>query len=246
MEQSVVACDHTLVICTPNYAAKSTERKGGVGYEQQIISGQIAAGIERRKFIPVVRRGEFEPGNECAVPPHFTGILAIDLRDGPQSEDGFELLLRAIFGRPEFVPPELGAPPRFEHVGDKPSRSVRLPTVEFDGWGLRSGVASAEIYPETFHIPTDEQRANVRPGDFVKLQFEVAAEAENDPEETEMWGERMWVLLKGTIGPYLWGTLNNVPSFGDSHPDLKVDSEVIFLPEHIIDIHEADAGTHVD
>src|SRR5690242_14322301 len=48
MEGNLTACDKTLIICTPNYAAKSIERKGGVGYEQQIISGHIAAGVERR------------------------------------------------------------------------------------------------------------------------------------------------------------------------------------------------------
>jgi hypothetical protein len=55
METQTTRCDHVLIVCTPTYASKSIDRTGGVGYEQQIISGQIAAGIERRKLIPIVR-----------------------------------------------------------------------------------------------------------------------------------------------------------------------------------------------
>lgn len=236
MEQQVAICDRTLVICTPNYATKSVERKGGVGYEQQIISGHIAGGVERRRFIPVVRQGSFEPGSDCAIPLHFLGTMAIDLRDSPNFEAAFEVLLRAIFKNPAAKAPMLGSIPNFETSEDRPSRTLRLPSLELDGWELRSGVVSAESYPDTFHIPSDEERANVKRGDVVKLQFEVAVESEENVDETELWGERMWVVVKGHVGPYLWGLLNNVPSFEDGHPDLKVESEIIFLPEHIIDI----------
>lgn len=76
--------------------------------------------------------------------------------------------------------------------------------------------------------------------DFVKLAFEVA---ENEPEGddgVEMFSERMWVQVRGAYGPYFWGTLYNNPSFDGSGIGLEFGSEVIFLPEHIIDIVDAD------
>ena len=247
MEEKVSTCDHVLIICTPSYAVKSTERKGGVGYEQQIISGQIAAGIERRKFIPVVRVGDFTPGLECAIPPHFFGILALDMREGSHFDDVFEVLIRTIFREPKLTKPQLGAKPDFTGVSRRPKRALRLPSLEFDGWELRSGVASAESYPETFQIPSSEERSSIGVGDIVKLHFSVAAEGEDDPDETVVLSERMWVIVKGITAPYLWGVLDNVPSWSTDEVeeeekfDLKLGSEVVFLPEHILSIHK-DAG----
>lgn len=244
MEVQVAMCDHVLIVCTPAYAEKSTERKGGVGYEQQIISGQIAAGIERRKFIPIVRKGEFTLGPECAIPPHFLGILALDMREGSHFDDVFEILIRTIFREPKLTKPELGEKPDFTGTSRRPKRSLRLPSLEFDGWELRSGVASSENHPETFRIPSVEERSSIGVGDIVKLHFAVAAEQEDDPDETVVLNERMWVIVKGTAAPYLWGVLDNVPSWseeGDDEFDLKLGSEVVFLPEHILDIYR-DAG----
>jgi len=39
MERKIAASGHVLVICTPQYARRANARLGGVGYEQQIISG---------------------------------------------------------------------------------------------------------------------------------------------------------------------------------------------------------------
>jgi hypothetical protein len=245
MEAQAYHCDHVLVICTPSYAAKSTERKGGVGYEQQIISGQIAAGIDRKKFIPIVRKGEFTPGVGCAIPPHFLGTLALDMRDGSRFDDVFEVLIRTIFRDPKFPKPIIGERPNFDGGTKLPNRALRLPSLEFDGWELRSGVASAENFPDTFHIPTFEDRANISAGDIVKLQFAVAAEDEEGSEGFEILYERMWVIVKGFAGPYIWGVLDNIPSWSEDDGtdgfDLKLGAEVVFLPEHIIGIHQ-DAG----
>lgn len=60
MEQEVEAADFALVVCTPSYAHKSNKRQGGVGYEQQIVSGQLMSGTARSKFIPILRKGEAE------------------------------------------------------------------------------------------------------------------------------------------------------------------------------------------
>lgn len=242
MESEITACDFVIVVCTPSYAMKSTDRTGGVGYEQQIITGNLASGIERRKFIPIVRDGEMSAGPQLAIPPHFQGILAIDMRGPAGLEHQIEGLLRAVFRVPALSAPPLGKRPRFAQdasessASQKPSRPARLAVMEFDGWHLVSGVAMNERYPDTFSIPSAESRGAVMPGDFVKLGFEVAAEDPDEEGGVTTLSERMWIKLVGSYGPYLWGTLHNQPTFDGEEIELTFGSEVVFLPEHIIDI----------
>src|SRR5436309_339431 len=99
MESKIRSSGHVLVICTPQYAKRANKPVGGVGYEQQIISGRIAAGIARRKFIPIVRAGEIGLGPKCAIPDHFIGSFALDMRVKRLSTSVFEDLLRAIFNK---------------------------------------------------------------------------------------------------------------------------------------------------
>jgi hypothetical protein len=217
MEQKIKSSGHVLVICTPNYAEKSNTRRGGVGYEQQIISGRIAAGIPRRKFIPIVRAGPLTSEKGGAIPTHFDGIYALDMRKGISAKS-LESLLRTIFNRPRIPSPA--------HV-----KSIRLPDLETDGWYLRSGVLSHQLYPKTFYLPPEGARRSVRPGNYVKLNFEILE------RDGEVSGERMWVKVTGNEGPYFKGTLANAPiSDQKSRNKLKFGSQVVFLPEHVIDI----------
>ncbi len=111
MERSVINSDYVLVICTPKYAKKSNERKGGVGYEQQIISGQLLYGTPREKFIPVIRSGSLN-GTACALPGHFIATKAIDFRKvkADQIADSmqFNKLVGAIFSLASAEPPPSG------------------------------------------------------------------------------------------------------------------------------------------
>ncbi|WP_293943456.1 toll/interleukin-1 receptor domain-containing protein [Sphingomonas sp.] len=244
MEEQVSQCDFILVICTPNYATKSVKRTGGVGYEQQIISGQIAAGVERRKFIPIVREGDFSASERSAIPPHFLGIYAIDMRSESAMDDQIEGLLRAIYKVPAITAPPLGSKPTFalsSSASTRPTRAARLAAIEFDGYHLLSGVVMNEQYPDTFSIPPAEARSAVIPSDFVKLAFEVAVDDPRSDVGVEVIGERMWVRVEGSYGPYIWGNLFNMPSFGGEEIDLTHGSEVVFLPEHIIDIVDAES-----
>ena len=51
MEKSISDSDYVLVICTPKYKEKSDNRKGGVGYEGHIISGELLSTGNERQFI---------------------------------------------------------------------------------------------------------------------------------------------------------------------------------------------------
>jgi hypothetical protein len=241
MEVEIVTCDYVLIVCTPNYYTKSLTRKGGVGYEQQIISGYLAAGQARGKFIPVVRKGNFEPGDNCAVPPHFAGILAVDLRDDTMAEHGQEQVLRAIFKVPLYEPPPIGERPQWGTIAVLVDEieELRLATLDLDGWELNSGLAQHHRTPETFYMPSEKERRTLVEGDIVKLIFNISIPPdEDDPDAPQTFGERMWVIVQRRVGPYYVGELNNNPVTSDEQDKLYAGSEVIFLPEHVIDIED--------
>jgi hypothetical protein len=190
-----------------------------VGYEQQIISGRIAAGIARRKFIPIVRSGEIALGPRCAIPDHFVGSLALDMRAKRLRTEVFEDLLRAIFNAKKL--------PRKRQTAGR-AGLIRLPSLRNDGWHLLSGVDSHRRAPKTFHIPPERDRTQLKTGDAAKLIFDI-----KDPSGG-VFGERMWVELTGKLGPYYLGDLRNQPLA--ARKNLKWGSPVVFLPEHVIDI----------
>lgn len=248
MEVEVHASDFVLVTCTKAYCRKALAREGGVGYEQQIITGNIVAGKPREQFIPLVRDGEFSPGPDCAIPGQFMGIYAVDMRDGVDMDKATETLLRAIFQQPEHKQPAIGAKPTFLESGAAEAseqvelETLRLPVMEIDGWHLRSGVASHHRWPETFEIPDEKERRGLQKGDIVKLQFDIAVPA--DEELGDVSSERMWVIVERRSGPYYIGTLDNIPTCSDEQDHVHAGDQIVFLPEHVISIY-TDEGQEV-
>lgn len=239
MEVEIVTCEYVLIICTPNYYRKSINRTGGVGYEQQIISGNLAAGQRREKFIPIVRSGTFEPSTDCAVPPHFSGIFAVDMRNEAVFEHAQEQVLRAIFQVPLHAPPPIGQRPQWggDDVLSEEAEEIRLATLDLNGWELASGLAQHHRTPDSFYMPSEKERRTLIEGDVVKLMFNIVVPVyEDEPDASPTFIERMWVIVKARVGPYYVGELNNKPATSDEQDRLVVGSEVIFLPEHVIDI----------
>jgi hypothetical protein len=238
MESEIVGCEKALIICTPDYYKKSLARKGGVGYEQQIISGNIASGVPRDKFIPIVREGEFEQGENCAIPPHFSGIYAIDLRAREITEGMLESVLRAVYGEQEFAPPPIGRKPDFTELKNDDFSPLRLATLVNNGYELSNAEDMHSEHPETFYLPSEEERTNLLIDDTVKLIFQIAVEPDERHAPDGEFGERMWVQVKGKFGPYYVGTLDNNPITTTEQNNIIYDDLVVFLPEHVIDIHE--------
>ncbi|MBL0348208.1 toll/interleukin-1 receptor domain-containing protein [Candidatus Villigracilis affinis] len=94
METAVRENDFVLVICTPKYKEKMDNRKGGVGYEGDIMTGEIFVQGNAEKFIPILRIGEWED----VAPSTFMGKYFIDLHGEPYSEDNYQDLLITLFG----------------------------------------------------------------------------------------------------------------------------------------------------
>jgi hypothetical protein len=88
-----------LIVCTPRSKLRSDQRIGGVGYEGDIITGEVLVYGQRRKFIPILAEGAWEE----SAPTWLLGSLSVDLRD--RSEAGYESLVRTIHQVPVDIPP---------------------------------------------------------------------------------------------------------------------------------------------
>jgi|HubBroStandDraft_6_1064221.scaffolds.fasta_scaffold08611_4 hypothetical protein len=111
MEKSVTNSDFVILICTPDYARKANSRRGGVGYEATIITGELAENINPGKFIPILRHGEWD---SSSLPVWIKTKLGVDLRDNPYSGEQYQELLRALHKEPLKAPP-IGPKPQFEN-----------------------------------------------------------------------------------------------------------------------------------
>jgi hypothetical protein len=106
MEREIRQADYVIIVCTPSYKMKSESRTGGVGYEGGIITAEIFAEQNHRKFIPVLARGSWA---ESAA-SWLRGKSYIDLSEVARYADGYQDLLSTILGtRPK--PPPLGPLP---------------------------------------------------------------------------------------------------------------------------------------
>ncbi len=106
---------------------------------------------------------------------------------------------------------------------------IKYPCYETDHYELDSGVEIQKESPDTFYLPSEESRTNLKPGDLVKLIFRM--EKLSDPESLSV--ERMWVMVKEKNKDCYLGVLDNDP-FGEVH--LQCGQPVCFGPEHVIQI----------
>jgi TIR domain len=95
MEKAISENDFTLIICTPKYKGRSDNREGGVGYEGNIINGQIFSTGNQRKFIPILRIGEAN----ISIPTALDGKKYVDLRDGKYQQSNYQSLLNSLLGQ---------------------------------------------------------------------------------------------------------------------------------------------------
>ena len=113
----------------------------------------------------------------------------------------------------------------------------RLATIEKDYWELESGEARHAKAPDTFWIPSREERESLEVGAGVKLLFIIETEDENSRIEHAV--ERMWVIVKLRLSGIYIGILDSEPATFEPEPGfLARGSEIIFKPEHIIDISQ--------
>jgi hypothetical protein len=101
MEKSIRESDFVLIVCTPYYKERADRRAGGVGYEGDIITGEVFNGAEQRKFIPLLRAGDWAQ----AAPSWLAGKYYVDMRGDPYDEAMYGDLSTTVFNRRELPPP---------------------------------------------------------------------------------------------------------------------------------------------
>ncbi|WP_182858795.1 SEFIR domain-containing protein [Oceanobacillus picturae] len=100
-----------LVICDEVYTTKANGFEGGVGTETVIISDKVYQDVEQTKFVPIVADRNEE--GEAYIPTYLKGSKYIDMSSEQNYEDGYEKLLRNLYGKPEYVRPKRGTVPTF-------------------------------------------------------------------------------------------------------------------------------------
>ena len=148
-------------------------------------------------------------------------ITLLYWQDDPRrAELRAELYAFPYWERPIWVAQQIETAP-FEGLGDRLLWAAEGRIIH--RWHLDSGVELNRQHPETFEIPSTEDRNEVTTGDLVKLVFNTRGGP----------GERMWVKVTHDDRGHLRGKLDCVPVM---FPRLEVDSEIKFTRDNIIDI----------
>lgn len=119
MEQGMTVADRVLVICTDNYNRKSNEGRGGVGYEKNILTGELLQDQSTSKFIPCIRG----VSTDSKTPTCLSGRLYIDFSYDETFEDQLEELLRELHNVPANPRPPIGKNP-FDASDEKQRPSI--------------------------------------------------------------------------------------------------------------------------
>lgn len=115
MESSIRESHFVLLICTPSFAIKANEGKGGVGYEKSIVTGEIFSNAtDETKFVPILRNGS----SKESLPSYLKSRLFVDFREDKSYQASLTELLRHFFKSPEFERPPLGERPNLKTMSD--------------------------------------------------------------------------------------------------------------------------------
>ena len=124
MESSIRESDFVLLICTPAFAQKANEGKGGVGYEKSIVTGEIFSNSSgETKFVPILKSGNVGE----SLPSYLKSRLFADFSARTSYHSSLTELLRHIFDSPEFERPPIGRKPNFETINNRvtPEKEVQ-------------------------------------------------------------------------------------------------------------------------
>ena len=108
--------------------------------------------------------------------------------------------------------------------------SARFPKKDGHGWTLVSVEGRYADHPDTFEIPSQDERSSLLPGDGAKLLFDI--ETRENGRVIDRGVDRMWVIVRSRReGRYL-GVLDSDPGTGDGLV-LHAGDEIVFGPEHV-------------
>jgi len=121
MERGLCSSDRVLLVCTEKYVRKADAGEGGVGYERNIVTPELAKSIDTDRFVPIVRQAD--GGDQMPV---FLGIRRyIDFSD----DDNFDAHVNELVSEIHRMSkkPPLGDPPVVE-IQPAAKELVEVPT----------------------------------------------------------------------------------------------------------------------
>ncbi len=125
MEREIRNNEFVLIICTPNYKVKSDNRKGGVGYEGDIMTAEVFTSKNDRKFIPILKEGNWPDSS----PSWLSGKYYIDLSKNDIFEGQYHDLLITLHEKRETAPPIGPIPDLVKKETQSPARKTASTSV---------------------------------------------------------------------------------------------------------------------
>jgi hypothetical protein len=141
-----------IIVSDKQYAEKADKRRGGVGTESQIMSGEIYKKADQTKFVAVV--SELDENGTAYLPTFLSTRIHIDMSSDDRYATNFDNQLRWLYDKPMFVMPTLGEMPEFLKEDALPSltQSKAKRAVELTRNGASSGPAAVNSYFESFFV----------------------------------------------------------------------------------------------
>ncbi len=108
-----------------------------------------------------------------------------------------------------------------------------MATIESDGWTLISAEDRQAEHPDTFHIPSREQRDSLARGDGAQLLFDI--ETRDGDRLIDRGVDRLWVIVKERTGSNYLGVLDSDPGSAEGL-NLHAGQLITFRSEHVAEI----------
>lgn len=139
MERAVSTADYVLLICTEKFGEKANSRRGGVGYEQAIVTADLLnSQPPRGRFVCILRGGT----PSLAIPRYMQSRLWVDFRDDGEYRRGLDQLLVHIFGHYDDLKPPINLP---DDVS-KPKAISNVDSTKPRGWVLVAGTGRLSFF----------------------------------------------------------------------------------------------------
>lgn len=174
MEKAIRENDFIIIVCTPNYKIKSDERKGGVGYEGDIMTSYILSDSNKKRFIPILMDSPEE-----SIPTWLKGRYYLDFQN--DKKNSFNDLIVTFYGENE-KPPKLGKRDKPEKSKTKSESNLFLKkdSDEFEPFKIE-GVKVNEV--------TEPRNDGTRGSALYKVPFKLSRSA---PYEWHQLFEKHW------------------------------------------------------
>ena len=218
MERGVKESDRVLVICTDNYVRKASDREGGVGYEQLIVTAQLARDLGTDKFIPIIRQAS----GEEKTPTFLETRVYIDFTNESQFDEKFEELLRELHQAPIIEKPPLGEKPSFPKQEVLPSEGTdaQLPEIPEQVESASNAYAAAVKLARTGDMfGWRELVKQIKPRVFNSLvqwqQNELAGQQPESKEQSVQIVNRAVDIISPLISVALVGVKSGREQFND-------------------------------